>query len=210
MTTFTSWETELYHFGIRGMKWGIRRYQNEDGTLTEAGKRRYGTAENFNRLQSLKKKPKYRTNEEIKALTERAKVETEYRKALADRSGRTDVINTVSEIAKNRLENRKVSAEIIKARSETRKSDNELKKKRIDARANGLIQQFRTLGMGLIKNRLKEQEENAKNGGNYRPGKDPSQMTLGELRRDIEFEKAEMQRNALIRKRSESGKKKDK
>lgn len=34
---------ELYHFGIKGQKWGIRRYQNEDGTLTPAGKARYGT-----------------------------------------------------------------------------------------------------------------------------------------------------------------------
>ena len=31
---------ELYHHGIKGMKWGIRRYQNEDGTLTNAGKKR--------------------------------------------------------------------------------------------------------------------------------------------------------------------------
>lgn len=34
-------KNELYHAGIKGMKWGIRRYQNKDGSLTALGKRRY-------------------------------------------------------------------------------------------------------------------------------------------------------------------------
>lgn len=33
---------ELYHFGIKGQKWGVRRFENEDGTLTALGKARYG------------------------------------------------------------------------------------------------------------------------------------------------------------------------
>ena len=34
-------QNELYHHGIKGMKWGVRRYRNEDGSLTPAGKKRY-------------------------------------------------------------------------------------------------------------------------------------------------------------------------
>ena len=42
MGTFYSnnW-SELYHYGVKGQKWGVRRYQNKDGTLTTAGKKRY-------------------------------------------------------------------------------------------------------------------------------------------------------------------------
>lgn len=42
--------SELYHFGIKGQKWGVRRYQNKDGTLTNAGKKRvYKTVKKYSK-----------------------------------------------------------------------------------------------------------------------------------------------------------------
>lgn len=37
----------LMHHGIKGQKWGVRQYQNPDGSLTEAGKMRYGSGKNI-------------------------------------------------------------------------------------------------------------------------------------------------------------------
>lgn len=44
------YESYLQHHGIKGMKWGVRRYQNSDGSLTDAGKSRY--ERNLDRLAS--------------------------------------------------------------------------------------------------------------------------------------------------------------
>lgn len=43
---------ELYHHGIKGMKWGVRRFQKKDGTLTSAGKKRYADDPNSQALRS--------------------------------------------------------------------------------------------------------------------------------------------------------------
>ena len=41
MSGYRVYSNELKHHGIQGMKWGIRRYQNPDGSLTQLGKERY-------------------------------------------------------------------------------------------------------------------------------------------------------------------------
>lgn len=45
MSNFIICDGELYHHGVKGMKWGVRRYQNSDGSLTPAGKKRYAKQE---------------------------------------------------------------------------------------------------------------------------------------------------------------------
>lgn len=51
-------ELILYHYGIKNQKWGVRRFQNKDGSLTPAGEKRYGTVANFNKVQRAEAKAK--------------------------------------------------------------------------------------------------------------------------------------------------------
>lgn len=75
---------ELQHWGIKGMRWGVRRYQNKDGSLTPAGKKRYDddpTNDNNNNRDggtSTKKSVRDMSDEELDAAIKRARKEKEY------------------------------------------------------------------------------------------------------------------------------------
>lgn len=105
MSEFTNWNSALCHHGIRGQKWGKRRWQNEDGSLTEAGRRRYGTVENYERLTN-KKKPSEMTDEELRRAIDRKKLENEYKREATPMAIRKlgEVANKFAEYAEKREE----------------------------------------------------------------------------------------------------------
>ena len=84
-------EKELLHWGIKGMKWGVRRYQNKDGTLTPAGKKRYNAE--MERLKNEEKilKNKEATRAKLAKLETKRKEIDERKKALNGDSGKKTV-----------------------------------------------------------------------------------------------------------------------
>lgn len=79
---------ELYHHGIKGQKWGIRRFQNEDGTLTDAGKARYNS-------DGSKKRTERMSNEELEKANRRLAAERNYNSLMGrnykNRASNTDI-----------------------------------------------------------------------------------------------------------------------
>ncbi len=79
---------QLYHYGILGQKWGVRRYQKEDGSRTALGKKRDSQFERSNdHKQSRNFKAKgvgALSNEELRKLNERLQLEDSYRRLTKD------------------------------------------------------------------------------------------------------------------------------
>lgn len=101
---------DLYHWGIKGMKWGVRRYQNKDGSLTDAGGKRYN-GKDYEPRKSIGQKIKdYKTSVKRKknlkkareARVEKKKQEAEQKAAAEKRkkdveSGKISAKNMTSE-----------------------------------------------------------------------------------------------------------------
>lgn len=74
----------LIHYGILGMKWGVRRYQNKDGSLTSAGKKRYSDNDDIkdapqkNTEEPKKKSVKDMSDEELRREVNRMQLEQNY------------------------------------------------------------------------------------------------------------------------------------
>lgn len=73
-------EDELMHFGIKGMRWGVRRFQNPDGTRTPAGLKRYHDKPAFMSKRKYRKiqKQKAAQQERQKSISEMTDEELDY------------------------------------------------------------------------------------------------------------------------------------
>lgn len=129
---------DLIHTGAKDQKWGVRRYRNYDGTLTEEGKKRYDYYKNktdrvYNTAKSKQMGPKtyvptgrwgeYQedlskySDAELKALTNRANLEKSYRESFYTKkySGGRQLLNTLKNTTKEASEVISIGARFVNA-----------------------------------------------------------------------------------------------
>lgn len=162
-------KSDLTHHGIKGQKWGVRRYRNEDGTLTEAGKRRYGSSADARETygKAKEKYQRYQINKQT--------AQPDIARTLGYSGSSMETRLAQRSSAKEKMDEAK--AEYVSAKQAKLKDDNlRLTKKRaVVTNADQLTQQTKRTAAGL-RNIAQKREQNKL------LGKDLSQMTDQEMR----------------------------
>lgn len=104
------YNNELAHHGTKGMKWGIRNYQNKDGSLTPAGKKRYGSLEDaVGAVKAYHIKAKRKRN--LKKAREAAAA-----KRVADAEAKAKAEQRAKDVADGKISARKMTSEELQSR----------------------------------------------------------------------------------------------
>lgn len=95
---------ELYHHGTKGMKWGVRRYQNKDGSLTPAGKKRYKS--------NYAEEAKGMTDQELRSKINRMNLEKRYMNMTTTKSGVSRALDSAGKVVKTGSDGSKLSKNV--------------------------------------------------------------------------------------------------
>lgn len=95
---------ELIHYGTKGMKWGVRRYQNKDGTLTSAGKKR--------KRASYASEAREMTDQELRSKIDRMNLEKRYMNMSKSPSKLSRALNTTNKITKMGADGGKINKDV--------------------------------------------------------------------------------------------------
>ena len=127
-------DNALVHYGVLGMKWGVRRYQNKDGTLTNAGKARYRDSDDKyerlygdNAIKELNRKAVQSPEDELRELTQMERA-ARGKKTMGKKSGKTPEQLAAEEQKRQDVRNRRtMSTAELKEKIERLKLERELR-----------------------------------------------------------------------------------
>ena len=150
-------EHELYHHGILGQKWGVRRFQNKDGSLTADGKKRY--AENDSDDYEARKQQALKSGNASEVLKYKGDLTN---KELQDAFTRINLEKQLSQISKEEVQTgfSKAMSVMDKVGKITNAADTAVKAYNLLAKINNTFSDKELPTIGVKKNKKENEDEN--------------------------------------------------